>query len=105
MRHVSRHSWQTNRILEETYREEASGSGVVAEGLFDAGHEVRELEGFGVTDYAGQGDTSIRDFGSEAGVDAWVGENLEEARANYCGGGVGAGEAGRKCVSRRSVFG
>ena len=66
----------------------------MAQGFFDAGHEVRELEGFVVADYTGEGDGGGGDFGGDFAVDARVGEDLEEAGADYCCCCVGAGEAG-----------
>lgn len=66
----------------------------MSEGFFDAGHEVREFEGFGIGDYARQRDGSRGDFVDDVAVDVRVCEDLKEAGTDYGGGCVGAGEAG-----------
>ena len=81
-------------VLADYAREQAGSGGIVTQGLFDACHEVGEFEGFIVADNPGEGNAGRGHFGGDFAVGAWVGEDLEEAGADYCCCCVGAGEAG-----------
>jgi hypothetical protein len=54
--------------------------------------QVGHLAGFGVLDGGGGGEGL--DFGEETGVNAGIGEDVEESATEGCRGRVGSGEAG-----------